>query len=269
MTALDDGVRTERGAGAGTPCQRRGAIDWRADRASVESGADHDQTHRRVLTVIEHRIVDGSLRPGDRLPGERDFADMLGVSRSSVREALRVLESMGVLLRGKGRGPTSGCIVSGGPGDALGSVLRLHLALSHFSLADLVDVRVQLEMESVREAARRGFVDQERSLRALIDAMGDKSLTPAQFNELDTSFHVGVSDASGNALLMSLMHALRDAVQREMVAVSEGLPDWPPVARQLRDEHEAIMDAVCDHDGAGAAELMERHIRHFYGRVLG
>lgn len=242
----------------------RSPIDWRAERTPAP-GSEQDQTHRRVLTVIERRIVEGSLRPGDRLPGERDLAEMLGVSRNSVREALRVLESMGIVVRGPGRGPGSGCIISGSPGQALSSLLRLHLALSHFSLADLVAVRVQLEAEAVRESARRDFTVHERGIQTLVEAMDDPSLSPSGFYQLDTQFHIALSRASGNPLLIALMQALRDAVQRQMVATSESLAEWPPVARRLRDEHAAIAEATRAGDGDRAAALLEVHILSFYG----
>ena len=74
-----------------------------------------------------------------------------------------------------------------------------------------------------------------------------------------------MSQASGNPLLIALMQALRDAVQREMVATSERrLLDWPLVARRLHDEHDAISQAMRAGDGDQAARLMEAHIRRFY-----
>ncbi|MDP9395432.1 MAG: FCD domain-containing protein [Actinomycetota bacterium] len=217
-----------------------------------------------MLAVIEQRIIDGSLRAGDRLPGERELAEMLAVSRNSVREALRALESMGIVVRGPGRGPNSGCIVTRRPGDALGSLLRLHLALSHFSLADLVDIRVQLESQAVRQCANQGLGLQDAHIESLIERMGDESLSPSEFNLLDTQFHIAVSKASGNPLLIALMQALRHAVQREMVSASERLTQWSPVALLLRDEHQAIADAVRAGEASAAATLMEAHIRGFY-----
>ncbi len=251
---------------AGASGDGRASIDWRSSiPAAVAGEGRHDHTHRWVLTVIEQRIVDGSLRAGDRLPGERDLAELLGVSRNSVREALRALESVGIVERGPGRGPSSGCIITGGPSAALSSVLRLHLALAHFSLADLVDVRVQLEMQAVHQAAAHEIGAQDEVIRMLIEAMADETLSPGEFNQLDTQFHIAVSSASGNPLLMALMQGLRDAVQHEMVAASERLSDWTATARRLHDEHESIANAMRAGDGDKAAALAEQHIRTFYG----
>lgn len=255
-----------------TPGRRdpaRPAIDWRAEVVAVPA-VEHDRTHRRVLAVIEQRILDGSLRAGDRLPGERELAELLGVSRNSVREALRALESMDLVVREPGRGLGSGCTITSGPSRAFGSLLRLHLALAHFSLADLVDVRVQLEVQAVRRAAERGpgLADQTERIAELLAEMGDVGLSPSEFNQLDTRFHIALSNASGNPLLIALMQALRDGVQQEMVAASERLADWPPVAARLRREHRAIADAVRDGDGDTAASLMAAHIHGFYDQTI-
>lgn len=246
---------------------RRPAIDWRAEGALTAGSTD--RTHRRVLALIEQRITDGTLRAGDRLPAERDLAELLGVSRNSVREALRALESMDLVVREPGRGLASGCTITSGPSRALGTLLRLHLALSHFSLADLVDVRVQLEVQAVRQAAGRGLGlgEQTEQIDALLEGMGDTSLSPSQFNLLDTQFHIALSGTSGNPLILALMQALRDGVHQEMIAASERLTDWPPVADRLRREHQAIADAVRAGQEDEAASLMAAHIHGFYDHI--
>ena len=94
------------------------------------------RTHEHVLAQNSERILDGRLNVGDRLPSERDLVAAVGVSRSSVREALRVLEAMGIVEANAGSGSDSGSTVSGRATEALSNLLRLHMALSHFQLAD-------------------------------------------------------------------------------------------------------------------------------------
>ena len=226
------------------------------------------RTHVLVLEQIEERILDGRLKPGDRLPGERDLAGLLQVSRGSVREALRVLESMGIASSGAGRGPDSGCIVTGTPTQALSNLLRLHLALAHFGLEDLVETRIQLEGHAAERAALRASEEDLANLASLVEAMAEPNLAAAEFNALDTEFHVAIAEASQNRLLSVLMQGLRDAVQREMILVSEGLPDWGPVARKLRQEHLEILKHIREGDGTGAAKLLDSHIRTFYSEVV-
>ena len=222
------------------------------------------RTHEHVLAQIEQQILDGRLSPGDRLPGERELAEYLGVSRAGVREALRVLEALGVLSAGVGSGPASGSVVRGEGTEALANLLRLHLALSRFTQREVMEVRVQLERWAVAEAAVHAGADDIARLRAVVLAMRQREIGYEQFNELDTGFHVSVAEMSGNALLGTLMRALRDAVRREMLAVFESLSDWRVTADALADQHHAIVDAIEARDSAGATALVERHIATFY-----
>jgi DNA-binding FadR family transcriptional regulator len=220
------------------------------------------RTHEHVLAQIEQQILDGRLSPGDRLPGERELAEYLGVSRAGVREALRVLEALGVV--GVGSGPASGSVVRGEGTEALANLLRLHLALSRFTQREVMEVRVQLERWAVAEAAVHAGAEDIARLRAVVLAMRQREIGYEQFNELDTGFHVSVAEMSGNALLGTLMRALRDAVRREMLAVFESLSDWRVTADALADQHHAIVDAIEARDSAGATALVERHIATFY-----
>ncbi|MGH8933341.1 MAG: FadR/GntR family transcriptional regulator, partial [Egibacteraceae bacterium] len=206
------------------------------------------RTHEQVLAQIEERILRGHLRVGDRLPSERELSETLGVSRASVREALRVLESMGIIEANVGSGRDAGSIVSGRSTAALSNLLRLHMALSQFQLKDLVDIRVQLERWASERAAALATDEDIRQLRALVAAMDSDELDYVEFNELDTEFHITIAKAARNAPLSDLMQALRDAVKTEMTSAFERLPDWRHTARQLTTEHARIVDAIENHD---------------------
>jgi GntR family transcriptional regulator, transcriptional repressor for pyruvate dehydrogenase complex len=228
------------------------------------------RTHEQVLEQIEAQIVRGTLRTGDRLPSERALMELLDVSRSSIREALRILESIGIIASTGTRGTEAGWVISDHPSPALGRLLRLHLALARFELSDLVQTRVLLERWACQHAAERG--DNGNHLDAVqrtLEAMNDEALSPRDFNRLDTQLHIRIAEASGNVLLRDLMQALRDAVEREMVAAFERLTDWRAAAAQLRQEHAGILDALRAGEGDKAAALVEQHIVHFYRDQLG
>jgi len=222
------------------------------------------RTYEQVLSQIEEQILQGRLRAGDRLPGERQLAESLRVSRPAVREALRVLEAMGIVSAGTGSGPGSGSRVTGDGSPVLSTVLRLHVALSSFSQREVMEVRVQLERWAVREAARSLRPEQVQSLREVVARMRDQHITHSAFNELDTDFHVGMAQACGNALLGLLMQALRDAVHQEMTLTFQRLSDPRSTRDALVSQHAAILDAVEGSDGEEAARLVERHIVEFY-----
>lgn len=227
------------------------------------------RTHEQVLAQIEQKILDGTLRPGEKLPSERDLVVALGVSRTSVREALRALEAMGIIESKVGSGRDAGSVVTGQSTAALTNLLRLHLALAQISLADLVETRIQLERGAARGAAAAHTAADIAGLQTLLDEMRSPELEYPQFNALDTEFHVGIARISGNALTANLMQALRAVVEHEMTAVFERLPEWRTVADALVNEHEAILRAIEKGAGETAADLVADHIRGFYtDRIL-
>lgn len=222
------------------------------------------RTYEKVLAQIEEQIMLGRLRSGDRLPGERQLAESLQVSRPAVREALRVLETMGIVSASTGSGPTSGSYVTGHGTPVLSTVLRLHLALSSFSQREVMEVRVQLERWGVLEAARKATPEQVDALGRIVEGMRDFSISHSAFNNLDTDFHVGVAEACGNSLLALLMQALKDAVHQEMTTTFQRLTDPLQTRARLAAQHAAILDAIREGEGDEAGLLVEQHIVHFY-----
>lgn len=226
-------------------------------------------THQSVLRHIEGELAAGHIRLGERLPGERALSQELGVSRSSVREALRVLEAMGVVRRAVGSGPDAGAVVVAEPSAAVSALLRLHLATSHLPIADIVQTRVLLESWSVRRAAGRASDDELVAAERLLDAMDDPDIEPERFHRLDAEFHVALSAMAGNVLVATVMAALRDAIHDYVMAAVPSLPDWAATARGLRREHRGVLQAIRDGDGDLAATRVVEHIEGFYRATLG
>jgi len=225
-------------------------------------------TYELVLERIEEQIVAGNLRVGDRLPAERDLATQLGVSRSSVREAVRILQAQGVVTSSVGTGPHSGTVVAALPAEALTRVLRLHLALSSFELAELFDARVTLERSSARLAARLATSDDLAQLRGLLEQMDDPSVPREQFNALDTAFHVALARASHNRLVSDVTGALRNSLSGLIQESVGAIADWDRVRASLVRDHHAIFEAVQSGDADTAATSVESHIRNFASMVL-
>lgn len=222
------------------------------------------RTHEQVVAQIEAKILEGELRVGAKLPSERDLVEALGVSRSSVREALRALEAMGIIDAQGGSGRDSGSIISGRSTEALGNLLRLHVVLAGIHLDDLVDVRVQLERHAVVGASVHRSEEELAGLRRLVESMQPGRVSSVEWGELDTEFHVSIARASGNGLVVTLMQALRDAVKVEMVRAFTAIEDWRSVGERLVAEHAGIVDAIEAGRGAEGADLVEAHIRTFY-----
>lgn len=218
-----------------------------------------------VLHRVEADLAAGRLRIGGRLPGERVLAEQLGISRPSVREAVRVLEAMGVVRTATGSGPEAGAVIVAEPVSPLTAVLRLHLATNHLPMADVVQTRLLLESWSAREAAERNLEAGELKVaEELLDRMDDAGLSPEEFHLLDAEFHVALSGLAGNVLIAAVMASLRSAIHEYVLTAVPNLLDWEATAVGLRAEHRAILAAVRGGEPERAADLVTAHIRGFY-----
>lgn len=224
---------------------------------------DTARAWRTVLERIEADLLDGTVGPGDRLPSERELAATLGVGRSSVREALRVLEVMGLLRTGTGSGPSSGAIIIATPRGGLSALLRLQVAAHGFPLDDVVATRLVLESAVVERLA----ADPDRSTaeaRLVLDAMEDPHLELAEFLTLDAQLHLSLAEASGNQVIAAMMAGLRTAIEAYVRAGSARIPDWNAQAAQLRAEHRGILQAIDAGDADLARALVHDHITGYY-----
>lgn len=224
--------------------------------------ADAMRAHEVVLSRIEQDLASGKIGVGDRLPSERALAEELGVGRSSIREAIRVLEAMGVVRTAVGSGPDAGAYVMADPATSIGSALRLHMATRFLPIPDVVQTRVLLESWALAEAAGRS-VDLT-AVDALLDRMDDLGLPPEQFHRLDAELHVRLAGLAGNVLVEAMMTSLRDAIHGYVMEAVPALDDWDVVAVNLRCEHRGIVDAVRTGQGVRAATLVREHIEGFY-----
>lgn len=221
------------------------------------------RTYQTVLRRIEDDLAAGRLSVGGRLPGERQLAVRYEVSRSSIREAIRVLEAMGMVRTAAGSGPEAGAVIISDPAAPIGSALRWHLASHHLPVADLVDSRVLIEAWAVAAAARQAAAPLQ-PLVELLDRMDRPGLSSAEFLTLDTRFHVALAELAGNVVVTVVMTAMREAIEQYVTAAVADRDDWDALAGRLRAEHRGVLDAVRDGDGALAARRVTDHIQGFY-----
>lgn len=221
------------------------------------------RAYEQVLERIEQDLLSGLVDVGGRLPPERALSERYGVSRASVREAIKVLEAMGVIRTNVGSGPDAGAVVIADPAAPIGAALRWHLASRHLPVADLVATRVLIESWAVAAAAdgRGEGLDEAREL---LQHMGDPDLDADGFLELDTRFHVLLARAAGNAVVTAIMQAMRVGVRAYVTAGVQRLDSWREMADRLHAEHTAILAAVDRGDGPAAAAAVSAHITGFY-----
>lgn len=219
-----------------------------------------------VLERVETDLLDGRLQPGDRLPPERELATRLGVGRSSVREALRVLEVMGLIRTGTGSGPSSGAIIIATPQGGMSALLRLQVAAQGFPLDDVVRTRLVLE-SAVVDAVASDAARDTSSAHVIADAMDAADLTPAEFLSLDAQLHLALAEASGNVVIAAMMAGLRTAIESYVQEGAGRIGDWDAAAARLRHEHRAILEAVDSGDAERARTLVHDHITGYYAEA--
>lgn len=219
------------------------------------------------MNWVTEELQSGRLSIGDHLPSERALAETLGVSRSSLREALRVLEALGSISSATGSGPRAGTIITAAPEQALALSLTLQLATSQVGHNDVYETRLLLE----RWAARRSSPDRGDwdAAEKLLDVMDDPELPLGEFLTLDAQFHVILTRSASNPLISTLMDALRSSVADHTVALAQALPDWPTTAVRLQVEHRGILAAMRAGRGEEAARLIGEHITGYYEETQG
>ncbi len=225
-----------------------------------------NRSYQTVLARIEADLAAGRLEIGARLPGERVLAERYGVARSSVREAIRVLEAMGLIRTTTGSGPDAGARLIADPAAPIGAAIRWHLTSRHLPVADIVATRILIESWALREAATRQ-ASQGIDLGAaqgLLVAMESPALTATEFLALDTRFHVAVAQLAGNTVIAAIMSAMREGIESYVTDAVAGLPDWPAMATLLRSEHAVMLEAVRGGLPGLAASSVASHIAGFY-----
>ncbi|WP_054371432.1 FadR/GntR family transcriptional regulator [Rhodococcus rhodochrous] len=224
----------------------------------------HRPAYLQVADQLREAILSGQLRIGDPVPAERELCERFGVSRPTVREALRALQAQALVVS---VGPTAPLRVAGpeavsaGPlRDALTHVLRL----GSVSLRDLVELRCALETAAVRAMAARS---EPPDLSAVYDAFDESRAAGddlVAFERADVRLHVELVAASGNEALQHVMAAMRTSMESHLLDALRALEDPRPILNRLINEHEHILLAIKGRKPVLAEELAREHIEGFY-----
>ena len=224
-----------------------------SDSQTVTPG-ERPKTYKLVADQLLELIAVGRLRPGDPVPPERELVENYRVGRSSVREALRMLESQGLIeARGNGTFTVSHAR------NTLNQSLELLLSVAEADLHELFEIRRILEGEcAALAAARRREADLVR-MRAAIAEMESGIGSEDAYIAADLEFHLTIAEATGNRVAAHLMHALRDQLHRALGTVYQ----IPHSAERSLAQHREIVEAIGARRPDEARASMQAHI----GRV--
>ncbi|MHB1345057.1 MAG: FadR/GntR family transcriptional regulator [Thermoleophilia bacterium] len=206
-----------------------------------------------VVQQLQSLISSGRLDAGDQLPSERALADQLAVSRTSVREALRILEARGMVEARPGHG----LFVRGRRTEEIVSILAAYLVRERESFLEVLDVREALERKAAERAAVLATAKDLESIKAALVMMQEEVLEGRMPIESDTAFHRALGAASRNEVLSQILDTVLGLMsQRRREILSE---DYGGIL--MLHQHVNIYRAIKNRDSAAAADLTSAHLR--------
>jgi GntR family transcriptional repressor for pyruvate dehydrogenase complex len=211
-----------------------------------------------VVRQIEKLILRGILRPGERLPSERELADRMGVSRPSLREAIGSLQDTGLLTAR----PGAGVYVADVLGSAFAPALTQLFARHDEAVFDYLSFRRDMEGLAAERAARLGSNTDLQVVQTIFDKM--VAAHPARNADaesaLDAQFHMAIVEASHNVIMLHMMRSMYDLLRNGVFYNRQVMFKQRTTRSDLLDQHRAINDALQARDPDAARTAVEAHL---------
>ncbi len=211
-----------------------------------------------IVEQIIGLISRGILRPGERMPSEKQLCQQFAVSRTSVREALRSLSVMGILEAHAGEGT----YVSEDNSRYLERTLGWSLLLDRKLVDDLIETRLTLESETAFLAAQRASQEDLLETAAAIEGMEQSAAQPDRYLGFDVRFHVAIARASQNSILFQLLGMIRGYLQTWIKETLSATPADDSAVRAHKSiaEHRKVQAALTSRNAEHARQAMKEHI---------
>ncbi|RII27181.1 MAG: FadR family transcriptional regulator [Geobacter sp.] len=210
----------------------------------------------QIADQIRTSILAGEFNPGDKLPPERELAEMFGVSRPSVREALNMLAASGLVESYQGGGTVVKSLVETSAGNTLSDLIKVERARA----LDVVEVRKGMETWTAYYAAQRALPEDVRKLEEVVAQMERNLDGMKSSQDLDANFHIIVARATHNVVWQHLMQSIFDAMQEFQNSVWRAVYISAEDHRTLFGQHQAIFLAIRDRDPERARDAMLAHL---------
>jgi GntR family transcriptional repressor for pyruvate dehydrogenase complex len=225
------------------------------------SGIRNERIYEKIVVQIRKLIDDGKLKPGDRLPGERKLAETLGCSRTSLREACRVLEAEGLIVSKPGGGRFIQQVDQNMTLEYRFNTVNM---LEKTAIIYFLEARETLEPRIAELASQRATAENIEKMEQVLIKMEEKLRYPEEMVEADSSFHLALAEATQNFVFVSMMEAklnMSRQVRKQTLHSEE---------RYLQSlaEHRAILDAVKRRNTSEAIEAVHIHLQHIRDHVL-
>ncbi len=220
-----------------------------------------------VTRQIELLILRGILRPGERLPAERDLADKMGVSRPSLRSAIADLSSRGLLTSRAGSGIYVADVLGSAFSDALITLFSRH----DEALFDYIDFRRDLEGLAAERAARLASDTDLLVINAVFQKMETAHTTkdPSDEARLDAEFHMAIIEASHNVVMLHMMRSMFELLREGVFYNRQVIFRQKTTRAALLGQHRAINDTIQARDPKAAREAVESHLDFVKQALMG
>ncbi len=217
-----------------------------------------EKLSQTVVRQIEALILRGILRPGERLPAERELSDRLGVSRPSLREAVADLQARGLLASR----PGAGIYVADVLGSAFSPALVQLFATHDDAVFDYLAFRRDMEGLAAERAARLGSDTDLQVVDAIFRKMAaaHAKRDPTDEAGLDAQFHMAIIEASHNVVMLHMMRSMYDLLQKGVFYNRQVMFKQRTTREALLDQHRAINDALQARDPVGARAAVNTHL---------
>ncbi len=225
----------------------------RAGDNSVYKVVRTSRLYEQIVQQIEDSVLNGSLKPGDQLPAERDLAQRLGVSRTAVREAVKALREKGLVEAYSGRGT----FITDGTSQAARQSFDLMIKIGQQEGAPhLAELRLILEPGIAALAATRIQEPELVAMREAVAVMDRAQKDPGAYIEADLDFHLALAEAVANPLILSLIDSIVGLLREQRIKIFN--VDGGPQRGQIH--HKRILEAVERHDPEMAQSAMRSHL---------
>ncbi|MGC7870817.1 FadR/GntR family transcriptional regulator [Desulfosporosinus sp. SYSU MS00001] len=212
--------------------------------------------YEQIVDQISQLVIDGHLKPGDRLPSERELVERFKVSRSSIREAVSALELMGLIEVRSGEG----MYIRQVNVDSVVAPLAWMLFIEKDSDLELYEARKVLEVQAAGLAAERAEEDEIAEMHKYLELMRTDLQLERTGEEADHHFHYSIAKATHNKILIRLMNTISDTMRITLKTSRDILASDKNKPQRLYDEHFAIYEAIRLHDIEQAQKLMLDHL---------
>lgn len=209
----------------------------------------------QVFDQIRELVFRGKLKPGEKLMPERELAEAMAVSRTTIRDAIQRLVAMGLIVQKQGQGTFVKSLE-----DDLESPLARAMQAQNASLEDLLEVRMGLECNAASLAAQRADAQDLKAMTQTIEEMKREVALGRLGTEADTSFHMAIAFAAKNPLHILIMRNFYDYLFHGIRENLACLYEDPKNIEKIVQQHEGIFKAMVNHNPFQAYEAMKEHI---------